>query len=519
MSNHKSRSENSIRNTFVGLFNKVITLLLSFIGRTIFIHLLGAEYLGVNALFGNVLVVLSLADLGIGSVMVYSFYKPIHWQDERQICSLINYYKKLCGGIALAILCLGMLALLFLDRMIISDLPGRELRIFYLLFLLNLVFSYYATYKSAFINADQKIYIVNFYNTFFIIIQNIVQILFLLATRNYIIFLVIQAVCTLLNNVLISIKANKLYPFLRDRAPTVEIDKILIKRSLKSTFLCRIGSVMMNNTDNILISIILGTVYAGYYSNYSLFIVNINTFIYIIVQALFSSLGNLNAGGDMEKSCRIFYGLILFFHWLSAFCSLCFLLVFNDFISIWIGNEYLLGGSAVFAIVINFYIQNIVNPVWMFRESMGMFKEVTVVMLLSSVLNVALSFLLGCFFGLFGILISPAVVRTVTTLWYEPYVLFKYKFHRSTGPYYLKQAKYMVISGAAMLIAFYACRHLSVSLPHIFLKIGISLLAVSTAFTVAAFRAEDFKILIHYAFKLRSKFRTAKRRETVESMD
>lgn len=505
MINSKSRSENSVRNTVVGIFNKSVTLLLSFSARTIFIHLLGVEYLGVNALFGNILMVLSLADLGISNVMNYSFYKPILEKDEKEICSLLNYFRKLSRRITISILLIGIGFLAFLDKIIISELPYNNIILYYLLYLLNLVLSYYAIYKSSLINADQKIYIVNFYNTIFIIIQNVVQIIFLLFTRNYFVFLMIQSACTLINNVCISNRADKLYPFIHDKINLIPINIQGIKTNLKSMFLCKVCTVMMNNTDNILISVIIGTIYAGYYSNYSLFIININTFIYIIVQAVLSSLGNLNASGDMEKSNKVFYSLVLLFHWLSAFCSLCFLLVFNDFITIWIGEKYLLNTGIVVAIVVNFYIQNIVNPVWMFRESMGLFREMIFAMLISSVINILLSFLLGKYFGLIGIILSTAFARIFTTLWYEPLVLFKYKFHKKVKRYYFIQMKYAFTTGVAMVITFLFCRYIPVSLSYILLKIVISFFIVSTAFLVTNYRNEDFTMLYHYLLGLTSK--------------
>lgn len=505
MMNSKSRSENSLRNTVVGIFNKSITLLLSFSARTIFINLLGVEYLGVSALFGNILMVLSLADLGICNVMNYSFYKPILEKDVNQICSLISYFKKLSKRIAISIVLIGISLVAFLDKIITSELPYNDIIVYYLLFLLNLILSYYAIYKSALINADQKIYIVNFYNTVFIIIQNVVQILFLLFTRNYFVFLMIQAVCTLINNVCISKRADKLYPFIRNRLNLIPINMQGIRRNLKSMFLCKVCTVMMNNTENILISVIIGTIYAGYYSNYSLLIININTFIYIIVQAVFSSLGNLNACGDMEKSNKVFYSLVLFFHWLSAFCSLCFLLVFNDFVTIWIGEKYLLDMGIVAAIVVNFYIQNIVNPVWMFRESMGLFSEVIFAMLISSAINIILSFLLGNYFGLIGIILATALARILTTLWYEPLVLFKYSFHKKVNRYYFIQIKYAFTTGVAMLIALLICRNMPVSLSYILLKVVISFLVVSTAFIVTNYRNDDFTTLYNYILGLTSK--------------
>lgn len=517
--NQGSRSENSLRNTAVGIINKLITLIVSFISRTIFIQLLGAQYLGVNALYSNILTVLSLADLGMGNVMIYSMYKPILEKDETQICSLLYYFKKIYIKIAVCISIIGISIIPFLGIIVNSSLPHSRIIIYYLLFLLNSVASYFAIYKSALINADQKVYINNLYFTVFLLIQNIVQIVFLLITKNYMIFLCIQIICTLLNNISISFRADQLYPFIKKKVTKIKFDIRLVGNNIKSMFLCKVGTVIMNNTDNILISMILGTIYVGFYSNYCLIITNISTFINIIVQAMYSSLGNLNASNEIEKSYKIFNGLLLFFHWLSAFCTLCFLLVLNDFITIWIGKSYILGFNIVFAIAANFYLQNIVNPVWMFRETMGLFKEIKYTMIIASAINLILSIILGYYLGLFGILIATVIARILTTLWYEPFILYKKKFHKRVKAYYCKQIKYMLTTGAAVLIASLLCRNLPVSLPYIFLKISTSFLSVSLSFVIINYRKEEFIMLFDYALRFIRKKRTAKGRESIESMD
>lgn len=496
--NTNSRSVNSLRNVFIGISGQVITLFLSFVCRTVFIAVLGAEYLGVNGLYNSILTVLSLAELGVGNVMLYSLYKPVAKKDEAEIGALLQYFKSVYNKIALGILLLGISVVPFLRTFVNSDLPYNDLVLYYLLFLINSVVSYFVAYKTALINADQKNYIITFVGLVSNVLRNILQIIILLVTENYLLFLFIMVMGTILNNIILSIKANKLYPFLKQQCKTIKIQIEEIKENIKSMFFFKLGHVVMNNTDNILISIIIGTVYVGYYSNYGLIVTTISTFINILIQAMHSSIGNLNSERNMKKSFEFFNVLLLFFHWLSAFCSLCFLFVFNDFITIWIGESYLLETSVVIAIVFNFYIQNIINPVWIYRETLGLYNQVRYLMICAAVINLFFSIVLGVYWGLEGIIISTALARILTTVWYEPRLLFYRAFQQSVNKYWNRQIKYFFTTVVAMIIVILLTKNMPISLLFIMLKILICFFISSGAFLITNYKSEEFRRLWTY---------------------
>lgn len=500
MMNLKSRSINAKKNTIIGICCQMIILILSFASRTVFIKLLGVEYLGINGLYSNILSVLSLAELGIGHVMVYSLYKPIVEKDQAQISALLNYYKKIYRKIGIAILILGVSMVPFLDKIVVnSNLSYEELVLYYILFLLNSVVSYFFIYKTTLINADQKNYIVNVLNTAFIVIKYIVQIMVLMKTKNYILYLLVEITTTILNNAYISYKADKMYPFIKKQIGFTQIDTKAIKASIKSMFLYKIGVTIMNSTDNILISIIIGTTYVGYYSNYSLIVAIVSNFIAILVQAIFSGIGNLNASGDMLKSYKLFKSLLLFFHWITAVSSLCFLLVFNDFITIWIGQSYLLSADVIVVIVFNFYILNIINPVWMYRETMGMFNQIKYTIILAAIINLIFSVVLGIYWGLAGILFSTVLSRLLTTVWYEPRLIYNTKFKQPVRKYWGIQFKYFLATVLGIFVAMVLTYNMPSSLMFIFIKIFIGFLVMSLVFLATNFKSEEFLMLRGYA--------------------
>lgn len=494
----KSRAANSARNVVIGISCQILTLLLSFVSRTVFIVVLGTEYLGVNGLFNSILTVLSLAELGVNNVMIYSLYKPVAEKDKVEVCGLLQYYKKIYKKIAVAVLLIGIAIVPFLNTLVNSDLAYSNLVLYYVLFLINSTISYFVAYKVALINANQKNYIITFVSTASTLVANIIQIIILLTTKSFILYLCIMVLGTILNNIIISVKANKLYPYIKKQNSIAKTKTIEIKENVKSTFIYKIGHVIMNNTDNILISIIIGTVYVGYYSNYGLIVTAVSTFISIIIQAVQPSIGNLNAEKKILKSYNFFKVLLLFFHWLSAFCSLCFLIVFNDFITIWIGESYLLGKSVVIAIVLNFYIQNIINPVWIYRETLGLFNQVKYLMICASVINLFFSVVLGIYWGLEGIILSTALARIFTTVWYEPRLLFRQIFKKQVREYWNRQIKYLFTTIIAIFITIAITSNMPVSLLFIMFKIFICFLVITAAFLITNFKNEEFRMLYGY---------------------
>jgi O-antigen/teichoic acid export membrane protein len=497
----KSRSAKAIKNSFFGFVNQFIKLLFTFVSRTIFIKILGEQYLGVNGLYSNILTVLSLADMGLGNVMLFSLYKPILEKDNNAIVVLLKYYKKLYRYIMIAILILGILFIPFLRYVVNSDLEYEQLVLYYILNLFNSVASYIAIYKSALINADQKNYIVSKIQTFFATIQNIGQAVLLVFTGNYALYLCFQVLCTLLTNITVNVKADKLYPFLKEKVEICEqqiINKRQIIQNLKSTFLYRSGTIIMNYTDNILISVIIGTVYVGYYSNYSMLVSVISTFLSIVSQALISGLGNLNAEQDKDKSYYVFCDLVIFYQWISTTCSICFIMVINDFITIWIGKDYLLSTVAVMAIVFNFYIGHVTSPVWMYRETCGLFSQIKYVMLIASVINIILSIILGRYWGIAGIIAATPISRILTVVWYEPGILFREIFKKSVRNYWKLQSWLFFNIVISVIACSVICRFIAGNFLGICIKVIVVIVVTTLIFAILNNKLGYLKKILQY---------------------
>lgn len=434
-----TRVQNSKKNLIMNVISQVITLILSFVSRSVFISTLGVDYLGVNGLFLNILSVLSLAELGVGTAIVFSMYRPLVDHDERKLAALTGYYKKLYNIIAVIVLCVGLCIFPFLDYIVNLDSPIPNVKYYYLMFLAEAVSSYLLIYKTSIIQADQKGYILTRNRAIANIITVVLQIVVLVLTQDYILYLVIHIAIPLLCNIYNSRAAVKMYPYINLKEELPKEEKKNIWTNIKSMFLYKIGGVILNNIDNILISIIISTTVVGLYSNYSMIISRITTFASLIFTSVQASLGNFNVNADKEKQLHIFKVLSMISFWVYGFCSVCFCVLFQDFITIWLGDAYLLDYDVMLIAVANFYFQGVLYPVWCFRQTTGLFRDTKYTMLAASAVNLILSIVLGNVWGLFGILFATAIARLTTNLWFDPMVLFRKYFKEPVWKYYVRE--------------------------------------------------------------------------------
>ncbi len=439
----ESRTKRASRNVVIGVLSKLVIMLFAFATKTLFIRLLGVEYNGVNGLYSNILAVLSLSELGVGNVLNYTLYSALHNNDTLKVKSLVRYFRRIYYGIALAVSLIGLALVPFLHFIINSELPINELITYYILFLANSVASYFVIYKTTVIVADQNNYISSICEIATTIIMYVAQIIYLLIFNDYLGYLIIQVSCTVLKNVMLNFITNKKYSYLKilnnDNGELLQEDKNRIVDNIKSAFIYKVAAVILNNTDNILISIIVGTVYVGYYSNYYMVVSYITLFVGIFITGVTASLGNLNSENNSDASYRMFNILSLIFSFIGTVSACCLINCFQSFVKIWIGQQNVMNFSWVLVIVLNLYLNILMNPIWMFRETMGLFKQVRFIMLATAVLNIILSIILGNLFGVPGILAATLIAKLMSQYWYEPKILFK-KFNKPVRSFYFNQS-------------------------------------------------------------------------------
>ena len=452
----ENRTKNSIVNICFSLGFQFVTLVLGFVNRTVFLQCLGVEYLGISGLFSDILNMLSLADLGFGTAMTFSMYKPLAEKNYKRLAGLVQLYKKIYRFIALTVLTVGIAITPFLQYLV--NLPENLplIKIYYLLYLANTVSSYLVVYKTSILSADQKEYVLNKYRSIFSIVQTVCMTLFLWITHSYVIYLCVQVVLTYAQNFFCSHVAEKQYPYINQQEELPKGEIQIIFKTVGSVFLYKVSSVLLNATDNTLISVLLGTTMVGFYSNYTLIINKFTNIVNTIFYSLTASLGNLIVKENEEKRYHIFLAMQSVSMVLSTVCVSGISFLISDFIRLWLGRKYVLNDLVLSAIVCNLYFSISLLPIWVFREATGLYRKTKYVMLATAVINLVLSVILGKIIGLAGIIFATAIARLTTYFWYEPYLLFRNYFGQSCSVYFKGVFKSIVVT-ICILVTEYIC--------------------------------------------------------------
>ena len=478
-------------NIFFGHLAQFGILILSFVGRRIFLQYLSIDYLGINGLYSNILTVLSLPELGLDAAVVYSLYKPVAEDNKPLIYSLLRYFRKVYAMLAFVIFAIGITVIPLLKYIINSNLPHNDLVIYYVLFLTNTVISYFVAHKVALLSAYQEQRVHKMATLLSNMILQVLHIIVLIIWGNYYVYISATVVTTIISNIILGVICKKIHKDVFVKQKHVDFDKKPIIKRILSTFLYKIGAVAINSTDNILMSILISTAAVGLYSNYYVVIAAIQGFIAIITTSLISGVGNLGATGNVKRQHEIFKLMVLFYHFIAALGGTGFSLLFNDFITIWLGKEYLFSQVTVFAIALNFYLTTAVSPVWMYREANGLFENVKYLMIIRAGLNIVLSVLFGKLWGEFGILLATAVSLMATNFWYEPRILFKNVFGTSSGGYWFTQLKYFIISGIGFVLSWPIINKQSVGILDFTLNVIIIIFIVFILFFVSSFKSDE----------------------------
>ncbi|WHY71036.1 lipopolysaccharide biosynthesis protein [Fictibacillus enclensis] len=499
------RIQNSIKNMFFGISGQVISMLMGFLVRTVFIHTLGAEYLGVEGLFSSILMMLSLANLGFDTAIIYSLYKPLVHKDHRKIQALMNLYKKAYTITGFIVLLIGLMILPFLPVLIKGSTTIKEINLIYMLFLLNSVFSYFLVYKQSILIADQKNYVISKLHAILVIISNTAQIVILILFGNYIFVLLTQIIIRIIENIIISIKANNIYPFLR----TKNKEKLSLEErkdffaNLYALFLYKLSGIVINGTDNIVISVLVGLKYVGLYSNYLLILNTLNTFLGYIFYSISASVGNYVVKETKERQYFLFNVLQFSNFWVFGLFTILLWNVCNPVILIWLGKDYILNDFVLAAILLNFFTAGMQNACTTFREATGMFRRGKYRPVIAALINIIVSILLAKTIGIAGVLLGTVVSRICTYFWYDPYILYKFIFQKNVKTYFFKYCKNFILVICLAFLNQVSFNGISTNLfIEILLKVSFGLMSVNFLFFVLYRKSKEFIYLKDILFSI-----------------
>lgn len=427
-----SRSKSTILNSSILTLVQVFTIMVKFVTQTIFIKYLGKEFLGLNGLFTNVLSVLSFAELGVGSAIVFSLYSPLAQSDEESVSALMNLFKKAYDAIGIIIAVAGLVMIPVLPALIKDYSSLNSVTYYFVLYLTNSVVSYFFTYKRSLLIADQKEYISALNQLRYTAVQVVFQVAVLFFFHSYAYYLWVAIICTLLSNFTISRKVDKLYPYLnKNRNLKVSRGEIRhLRNNIAGMVGSKIGSIVVRSTDNLLLSAFMGITVVGIYSNYLLIVTSISNILSKLISSVTASVGNLIVENNQKKAFQVYSAHFMINFFIVSISAGCLYVSLNPFIDFWAGKSYVLSLQVVVIVVLNYFFDQLRQSSITFISAYGLFVPNGKKSVIEAILNFILSLSLLVIFhlGIRGVLLGTILTNLLLNSWWEPLLLFRRGF-------------------------------------------------------------------------------------------
>lgn len=491
-----SRTSNAIKNVAFSMMTQFVNIIVKFVMRTVFIYCLGKEYLGINGVFTNVLSLLSLTELGLGTAIIYSMYKPAAMDDKTKIAQYVKYYQKIYTAIGLMIFAIGLCLLPILD-IIVTDVPNvAHIRLIYVLFLLQSATSYFFAQYASLLFVYQKNYEVQRLRLVFSVVKAVAQSLLLILTRMYLVYLFFDIFLSILSNYVIARKAIRLFPFIRNCGGRLSSnEKKEVWRNAFYNFSIRIGFTVINATDNLIISTFISTVLVGLYSNYSLIIQIILATVILLQQALKAGVGNLCVTKSTGKKFETYHNIFFLYGTLFCVIMTCLLSLLQPFVVWWLGESYRLEMSVVVIVVFNCYLSGMHQVNEMFIEADGLYCHFKWKPIAEAAANLGISIFLARQIGLLGVFLGTTVCHFAFTFWYDAYIVYRYSLHEKLYDYFCRYGLYFFSAVIAAGMSYF-CSNLFIgvnSLLLLVLKAGIAIFFSAGIWVLCFFRTKEFR--------------------------
>lgn len=488
------RAQNAGRNIVFGVLHNLYKIFVPFLIRTLLIKLLGEQYLGLGSLFSSILQVLNLAELGVGGAMVYSMYKPIAEDDHDTICALMALYRKYYRLIGLFIAAAGLCVTPFLPRLVRMDTVPADVNV-YILYFLNLgatVLSYWLfAYKNCLLNAHLRNDVVSKVGMFTSTLTYALQIIILVFFHNFYLYTCVVISIGIVSNLITALIVNRMYPQYHPRGKLPREVSDRIGRSIRDLFTSKVGAVVYDSADTLVISAYLGLTVLAVYQNYFYILTAITTFINVVFHSITAGIGNSLVVETREKNFLDLRKLTFIIGWIGAFCTACLVCLYQPFMELWMGKRLMLDFSAVVCLGIYFFVRQINSLLNLYKDAAGMWHEDRFRPLVAALGNLAMNLFLVRYIGIYGVILSTVLAILLIG---EPWLLhnlFSVIFDRKGLLPYLKELLvYAALAAAECTACVLICN--AVSLPNLWLTLLLRLAVcgiVPNALHLLLFRA------------------------------
>ncbi len=515
------RIKNYLKNLKMGIIRQILTEILRFAVRTVFIYTLSVEFLGINGLFVGIFAVFGVVELGFGNAVLFMLYEPLAKQNIEEIKSLMNLCKKAYRYVSLCIFILTLITLPFLEYIINGYDSTVNIYLIFLVFAIKMISNYlFFAYKTLILYADQKKYVVFKYLSIaqiFICIFQIAGLYFLRDTPeiSFYFYNIIQVIITLVFNFITAKNVDKLYPYLKEKniKKLDSVKKQYIFKNIKALSISKLSTGTMKSIDSIVISAMItgGTALLGIYSNYLVIVTSVNAFISIVLSSMDAGIGNYYVTESKEKNKDFLMGIDLAVGWIHGFVGVCFFVLMNPFIGdIWLNDNYLLSEIAVFLIALTYIIGGTYGGTSRYIVVAGLYYEARIKYIISAVLNIVLSVLLVALgFGIEGVILAT-VMCTFGANSFLPYIVAKHVFKESSKSYYIYSLRLLLLVVSTALLTKYLAEVLFTG-NDIFAFLGKSFICVlvpNITWYIIYRKTESFSFLIR---KLKQMFNSIKK--------
>ena len=455
----KSRITNTKRILSSGILNRLIHTLLPFINRTIIIHTLGSEFTGLTGLFTSILQVLSLAEFGFNTAVVYSLYEPLAKDDKSSVNQILSWLRRIYHIVGSMILIAGIAAAPFLPHLIHGSYPDSiNIYVLFLLYLFNSGISYFLfAYKEALLVADQKKDIATNIKSAVTLLVQVMQYITLLLFRNFYLYIATLIFGTMLSNILVNRAVKARYPYPTLTAESTHLPPAM-KKQLAGLLINRLSNISRNAFDSLIISSTLGLVATTIYDNYYMVYSAVFGFTDIVSNSMQASVGNSMVMRGVHENFENLLDFSLLYSWIIGWCAVTMACLYQPFMKLWVGTELMLPNRDMLLFAGYFYLINMNHIRNQYIYGKGMWWEMKWSYLLESIGNLTLNIILGKLFGITGVLIA-----TILTIFFCNYlmcnaVLFRVYFKgESIRTFYRQQFYYLVIALFTGVLTYLIC--------------------------------------------------------------
>lgn len=457
-----SRIKNAMVNTVFSFCVKLYQTLVPFVMRTVMLHTIGIGYLGLNGLFASVLQILSISELGISSAIVYSMYEPVAKQNTKKLGAILRLYRTLYAIIGVTIFLLGTAMLPFLPKLVSGDVPPDiNIYVLYMMYLVSTALSYSVfSYRSSLLEAYQCNYVINKISLVTMTVQFSLQITFLLLFKNYYLYIVTQFAVQFVNQIAVYLAVRKRYPQIK---PEGKIEKQTLQNivhKVRGLVFGRISSIILNASDSIVISMFLGLTALAIYQNYFFIVTSIINFLSSILAGSMAGIGNSLVTDTKEKNYNDFRRFTFIMSWIVCICTNCFLLLFQPFMKIWMGEDKMLSMGMVILFCVYFFVF-VYNKLFnVYKDAAGLWYEDRFRPLITALANLGMNLCFVRSIGLYGIIASTVLSILCIGIPWLLRNLFHLLFHRSASAYLKELGKYLAVTVLSCGISYFGTRGL-----------------------------------------------------------